>query len=334
MMGEQDFMAQSIRPSGIPLFKIFGIQVSLHWMWILAVMYFVETSKGQYTNIGWAVAECMCLFAIVLMHEFGHALACRSVGGRADNIMLWPLGGVAFVDPPPRPGAYTWSIVAGPLVNVILLPVTIGLCLLVGTSWGAFINHLPMPDLDRFLITVALMNAGLLIFNLLPIFPLDGGQILRGILWFMVGAGRSLMIASIIGMIGAAAGVVLAALTQDWWLVLIALFAAMQSWVGFQRSKSMRLVSDAPRRQGVRCPACGNPPPIGPLWTCPCGQSFDTFETQARCPRCGGLFMTTTCPTCRTASPAMAWYPAAFPVQPVAQAPPPSAASAVTQQTG
>ena len=57
------------------------------------------------------------------MHEFGHALACRQVGGKANQIMLWPLGGVAYVSPPQRPGAMLWSIAAGPLVNVVLVPV-------------------------------------------------------------------------------------------------------------------------------------------------------------------------------------------------------------------
>jgi Zn-dependent protease len=58
-----------------------------------------------------------------LFHEFGHALACRQVGGQADLIVLWPLGGVAYVSPPPRPGALLWRIAAGPLVNVLLVPV-------------------------------------------------------------------------------------------------------------------------------------------------------------------------------------------------------------------
>ena len=58
----------------------------------------------------------------MLLHEFGHALACRQTGGHADTIVLGPLGGIAFVQPPPRPGAYLWSLAAGPLVNVILFP--------------------------------------------------------------------------------------------------------------------------------------------------------------------------------------------------------------------
>ena len=64
------------------------------------------------------VLEYLALFGIVLLHEFGHALACRQVGGTADRIMLWPLGGVAYVNPPSRPGATLWSLAAGPLVNV------------------------------------------------------------------------------------------------------------------------------------------------------------------------------------------------------------------------
>ena len=67
--------------------------------------------------------EYLALFLIVLTHEFGHQLACRSVGGKTHDIVLWLLGGVAYVSPPQRPGAQLWSIAAGPLVNVALIPV-------------------------------------------------------------------------------------------------------------------------------------------------------------------------------------------------------------------
>src|SRR5437879_998202 len=102
------------------LFRLFGIDVYLHWMWFLVVIYDVWLRRGVYSSYAWNVLECLRLFGIVLMHEFGHALACRQVGGRADQIILWPLGGVAYVAPPQRAGAVLWSIVAGPLVNVIL----------------------------------------------------------------------------------------------------------------------------------------------------------------------------------------------------------------------
>ena len=78
------------------------------------------------------VLEYISLFAIVLTHEFGHQFACRSVGGKTHDIILWPLGGVAYVSPPQRPGAQLWSIAAGPLVNVLLLPLCQYLALALG----------------------------------------------------------------------------------------------------------------------------------------------------------------------------------------------------------
>jgi hypothetical protein len=68
---------------------------------------------SPHASIAWNVAEYLALFLIVALHEFGHTLACRQVDGTADKVMLRPLGGVAYIDPPPRPGATLWSIAAG-----------------------------------------------------------------------------------------------------------------------------------------------------------------------------------------------------------------------------
>ena len=111
------------RPSSIRLFQFSGIEVFLHWSWFLVAIYEINLRSNAYSSVVWNGVEYFMLFAIVTLHEFGHSLACRQVGGRADRIVLWPLGGMAIVDPPPRPGANLWSIAAGPLVNVVLLPV-------------------------------------------------------------------------------------------------------------------------------------------------------------------------------------------------------------------
>src|SRR3979490_957644 len=113
----------SSRQGSIRLFPFSGIDVFLHWSWFLVAAYEIQNRVGRYSSIAWNIAEYLALFLIVTLHEFGHALACRQVGGKANQIVLWPLGGVAYVDPPPRPGATLWSIAAGPLVNVALLPV-------------------------------------------------------------------------------------------------------------------------------------------------------------------------------------------------------------------
>ena len=87
------------------LFKVFGISVYMHWSWLLVAFFEIQYRVNLYSSQAWNVAEYVALFGIVLLHEFGHALACRSVGGQANQIVLWPLGGIAFVNPPARPGA-------------------------------------------------------------------------------------------------------------------------------------------------------------------------------------------------------------------------------------
>src|SRR5579862_1596562 len=126
-------------PSGhkgsIHLFRFSGIDVFLHWSWFLVAVFEINSRKGSYSSITWNVLEYLALFLIVTMHEFGHALACRQVGGTSNQIVLWPLGGVAYVNPPPRPGATLWSLAAGPLVNVGLFPIFSAVALL-GRSLG------------------------------------------------------------------------------------------------------------------------------------------------------------------------------------------------------
>src|SRR5580658_2576495 len=160
------------RQGSFHLFKLFGIDVYLHWSWFLVAIFEVEIRKGLYSSINWNILEYLTLFLIVLTHEFGHALACRSVGGQANRIILWPLGGVAFINPPPRPGAVLWSIAAGPLVNVALIPATYFLKT-SSVDWGG--------NLQIFCTVIFNINLGLLIFNMLPIYPLDGGQILQSL---------------------------------------------------------------------------------------------------------------------------------------------------------
>ena len=136
------------------------------------------TAREAIRPISWNVLEYLALFLIVTIHEFGHALACRQVGGTSNQIVLWPLGGVAYVNAPPRPGATLWSIAAGPLVNVALIPISLGLITSGSAGWAQ-----TMPNVYQWLQAVWVINKYLLIFNILPIYPLDGGQICA-LLWF------------------------------------------------------------------------------------------------------------------------------------------------------
>src|SRR6202045_1503773 len=151
----------SSRQGAIRLFRFSGIDVFLHWFWFLVAAYEIQTRKGSYSSLTWNVLEYLALFLIVMIHEFGHALACRQVGGRADQIVLWPLGGVAYVNPPPRPGATLWSIAAGPLVNVAFLAI-LSPILLLGRSLGW---AEAMPNAYRLVRAVWFINLALLILN-------------------------------------------------------------------------------------------------------------------------------------------------------------------------
>jgi Zn-dependent protease len=297
------------RQGSIRLFRVAGIDVFLHFSWFLVAAYEIQTRKGSYSSVAWNVLEYLALFLIVLLHEFGHALACRQVGGTANQIVLWPLGGVAYVDPPPRPGATLWSIAAGPLVNVALVPI-IYVILTLGRSsgWSG-----TMPDLLRLLRSIFYMNAGLLIFNILPIYPLDGGQILRSLLWFVLGRARSLMVATILGLVGVAGFIVLALWRQDLWLGVISVFILMNCWGGLQHARALLRFAKLPRREGFVCPACKAAPPVGEFWKCgKCGQPFDTFQTGAVCPNCRTQFAATRCLDCGEQHSMSEWSAAAF----------------------
>ena len=74
------------------MFRIWGISVYVHWSWLLVAYFVLRYRTNLYDSQVWNVVEYLTLFAIVLLHEFGHVLACRQVGGLANEIVLWPLG--------------------------------------------------------------------------------------------------------------------------------------------------------------------------------------------------------------------------------------------------
>jgi Zn-dependent protease len=287
----------------IRLFRIAGIDVLVHWSWAIAAIYFLKTRADGYTMPLWNVAEYLSLFGIVLLHEFGHALACRQVGGKADRIVLWPLGGIAYVKPPPRPGAVLWSIAAGPLVNVLLVPATLILhAITVLAGWA------DSPDVSRFVDQLFWINLVLLIFNLIPVYPLDGGQIVQALLWFIIGRVYSLMTVSIIGLVVGGALIVVTLAQQNWWFAIIAVFVAMQSLNGFRVARLLAQRARAPRHNELHCPSCGMSPLAGSYWRCSqCGDTFDTFANRAACPNCGQRFPITACTECGERHPIEAW---------------------------
>jgi uncharacterized protein (TIGR03067 family) len=301
-----------IQGGSIRLFRVAGIDVLLHWSWFFfAVLRLLHGGSDDpfglapYESPVWYVVEYLALFGLVLLHEFGHVLACRSVGGTANRIVLWPLGGVAFVDPPARPGAFLWSIAAGPLVNVLLLAPTVGFWL--ACRAGGFQDT--APDLYRFAAGLAQINGYLLLFNILPVYPLDGGKILQALLWFVLGRARSLLVAAALGLLIGLCLLVLAIVVGSLFWGIVAVLALLFSLVGLQGAHGLRRMLDAPRRQGAACPACGAAPPTGNFWAClRCWTPFDVFATGGNCPNCGAPLAAVLCAECGRSRPYAEWH--------------------------
>jgi hypothetical protein len=165
-----------------------------------------------------------------------------------------------------------------------------------------------MPNAHALLRAVWVINLGLLIFNMLPIYPLDGGQILRSLLWFVVGRARSLMVATIVGFVGVAGLISLALWMRSVWFGVLSVFILMNCWSGLRQAQALSRLAKLPRHDGFACPSCKAAPPVGGFWMCgQCRKSFDTFQTQAVCPHCAARFAVTKCFDCGGLHPISQW---------------------------
>ena len=237
-----DFLNGSFRVG-----RLFGITIRIHILFVIWIAYRLITS-GQ----GWQfhAAFLGMLFGIVLLHEFGHCFGARSVGGNAENILMWPLGGLAYAHAPMTPWAQFVTVAAGPLVNVAfclfagaILVFKSGTLQVLGLSPFESINfevifRQRLPQWTWYLAIFYSVNYFLLALNLLPIYPLDGGQLFQCLLWPFVGLQQALTIACQVGIAGCI-GLGLWGLIGggSGMLIFIALFGGFTCW---QRLKMLK----------------------------------------------------------------------------------------------
>jgi len=176
----------------IHLFRLFGFSVGIDLSWlIIAVLITWSLAKGLFpyflkglpASTYWAmgVAGALGLFVSIVVHEFAHSLVARGYGLRIRGITLFIFGGVAQMeDEPPDPMAEFMTAAAGPIASVLIA----GFCL-VAALFGA-VAGLPKP-VTAVLAYLGFINGLLVVFNLVPAFPLDGGRMLRAVLWHMRG---------------------------------------------------------------------------------------------------------------------------------------------------
>jgi len=225
--------------------RLFGIDIRIHIAFVICAIVLVwmempdpdSVWKPPFSSIlVHALGTYAMLFLIVLLHEFGHCFGARYTGGEADEILLWPLGGLAYTNPPHHPAAHMITTIAGPSVNVILCMIcTVALVLWTGNLGSVPWNPLhPMRPVDPsilpttgqlWLLRFFGISYLILLINLLPIFPFDGGRIVQAWLWPKKGYKASMMIATATGMVGAILVGLFSLFTeQSWLLLMIALF--------------------------------------------------------------------------------------------------------------
>lgn len=255
----------------LPVFRAFGIQVRVHVFFFVVTLglYLRQVTLKDTIVSPWDVFAftVLLLFVVILLHEFGHCFGGRAVGGEANEILIWPLGGLAFVDVPHVPRAHLITVAAGPAVNV-------GLCVLsgvvlLGAGFVPKVNPVSNPytcemwqyregraysseyalnlykpgtadaakvSAETFNVAVEALRAGkpqaardaftaanvewataplwvvwlqrlfwlnwvLFLFNMIPAYPLDGGQLLQGVVWARSGFRQGIVVAAYCGFV-------------------------------------------------------------------------------------------------------------------------------------
>ncbi|KAA5540463.1 CBS domain-containing protein [Roseiconus nitratireducens] len=163
--------------------KLFGIDVFVHWSFFLLLLWIgwsTSRSGGDAAQVLVGLATVLALFGCVVLHELGHALTARRFGIGTTDITLLPIGGVARLERMPKnPVQEFWVAIAGPAVNVAIAAVLLVVMVLLGRSNFASADALTGNSILANLFTI---NLVLVIFNMLPAFPMDGGRVLRALL--------------------------------------------------------------------------------------------------------------------------------------------------------
>ena len=177
-----------------------GIGVYIHATFLLIIAWIAFTHLRQGDDLPTAllgVLFVLTLFGCVVLHEFGHALTARRFGIRTRDITLYPIGGVARLERmPDQPTQELWVALAGPAVNVVIASVLFAIQYAAGSL-------VPLDEQTMvngpFLEQLMIVNIFLVVFNMLPAFPMDGGRVLRALLAMRMNYVQATQIAASLG---------------------------------------------------------------------------------------------------------------------------------------
>jgi Zn-dependent protease/CBS domain-containing protein len=224
----------------LPIFRVAGIQLRIHITFLLLIVWL---AFGYYSQGGSAVAASrvifvLLLFLCVVLHEFGHAFAAKAFGINTPDITLLPIGGVARLERMPEEPVQELIIaVAGPLVNVV-----IALGLFVAGGSQALLNPSTVEG-GGLIAQLLTINIILVLFNLLPAFPMDGGRVLRALLATRMSYARATQVAATVGQ-GFAFVFGFVGLLWNPFLIFIALFV----YIGASQEAALAQMKDVSRR--------------------------------------------------------------------------------------
>ncbi len=212
-----------------------GIDVFVHATFLILIGWVGYSYWLQYRSLA-KVAEgilfILALFLCVVLHEYGHALTARKYGIKTRDITLYPIGGVARLERmPDKPIEELWVALMGPAVNLVIAAVLFAYLFFSGGLVP--ITHLTIAS-GSFLTRLMTLNIWLVLFNLIPAFPMDGGRVLRALLAMRMDYVRATQIAANIGQ-GLAFVFGFIGLFSNPFLLFIAFFV----WIGASQEASM-----------------------------------------------------------------------------------------------
>ena len=191
----------------IKLGRIFGVEIGLHYSWFIIALLITFSLAGHFqtNNPGWsdgmrwgvAIVTALLFFASIVIHELSHAMVAKYRGLPVRSITLFALGGVAQIEKEAADAKTEfWMGIIGPITSFLIGVV----CLAITVALGWTPPEFPQRPLPAMLMWLGYINVGLAIFNMIPGFPLDGGRVLRGLIWWITGnAKRATTIAARVG---------------------------------------------------------------------------------------------------------------------------------------
>ena len=201
----------------IKLGRIFGVEIGLHYSWLIIALLITLSLTGHFrthnpewgVTLSWglAIITALLFFAAIVAHELSHAVVAKSRGLPVRSITLFALGGVAQIEKEPEDAKTEfWMGIIGPITSLVIGIICLALAYALGWTPPEF----PARPLPAMLMWLGYINIMLGVFNMIPGFPLDGGRVLRAIVWWITGdAKRSTGIAARIGQVVAFGFIVL-----------------------------------------------------------------------------------------------------------------------------